>query len=520
MGIKSKAKAWLRSVLSDTLNDELFDWSARPRAFVMNTRQNGSTPVLDTANPAVIDHALVRGLYRNTLNQYALAGQLVKPIIDSNVSFIGVPTLRSTNAKTMQAIDGFKSTLPWQSVHRIAEREGTAYVWPQVQPNGELKLVVLRPEIVKTICIDPLTKEVSAYILEDRFTYKDTLDTTKNITITTVIDAKQMKQTIVADDSRLNVKDRVIRNVFGFIPIVAFVNDAEPWESRGHSEIENIEPQLKLYNDISVEAVRSQKRDGHPKMKVTTSNVRKWVERNYGVGMYELLLAGQAKLSLDDRDLYICESSGIDGEGDEDVQYVEASRTTGEFNSLSEKSFTNIVEGAQTPEIIFGANMGTSLASVREQRPAYIKKIEKKQLQYEASWRKVINVALQVKGVASFEEYDFDDFNMVWPTPDFSSEKEKADTVNVMSTSLVKMKSANMMGDKAIHNTLKQLGILQVQQDYKEYAKDVEETAKLMKERNPDKIAEQDNKMNQRVADGEYDNTVPNKDKSEEDDAK
>ena len=109
---------------------------------------------------------------------------------------------------------------------------------------------------------------------------------------------------------------------------------------------------------------------------------------------------------------------------------------------------------------------------------------------------------------------------MVWPTPDFSSEKEKADTVNVMSTSLVKMKSANMMGDKAIHNTLKQLGILQVQQDYKEYAKDVEETAKLMKERNPDKIAEQDNKMNQRVADGDYDNTVPNKDKSEEDDAK
>lgn len=505
--------------IGSALFDRLFgDMLEQERQRIAKNPFSVTNPSLDVAQPAKVDTALVRRLYRNTDNYYAMAAHLVKPIIDSNCSFIGIPTVRSANARVLKAIEDFKKKIPYHAVHRIAEREGTAFVWPQIGLDGSIRFVVLRPETVEDICIDPVTKEVTAYIIVDQFSYKTSDGNVHNMKSTVVVDANTIKTTNETDVPAL-VGTKIVKNIFGFIPIVRFVNDAEPWEVRGHSEIENIEPQLKWYNDISVEAGRAQKRDGHPKMQVKARNPETWVDNNFGVGMWAKLTSGQAKLNIDDRDFFINQTGETSDEEGESVSYIEANRTTGEYTTLSEKSFTNIIEGAQTPEIIMGANMGTSLASVREQRPAYIKKIERKQLQYEESWRQVITVALDILGTATFHKYDSNNFNFVWPTPDFASAQEKAATLNVLSTSLIKAKEAHIIGDKEIFNTLKNLDILKIEQDEAKHNSDIEETAKKMLERTEDKRAKQDNNMNQRIADGDYDNTAVNDDDAEEDDA-
>lgn len=507
------------STVGSALFDKLFsDMLAEERRKVMRNPFSVTNPALDVATPPKVDSALLRRLYRNTDNSYSMAAHLVKPIIDSNCSFIGVPAIRSANGRTLSAIEKFKKKIPFHQVHRIAEREGTAFVWPQIGVDGELRFVVLRPETVEDICIDPVSKEVVAYRIVDQFSYKSADGNSHNMKTTVVVDANKIVTTNETDVVAL-VGTKTVRNVFGFIPIVRFVNDAEPWEVRGHSEIENIEPQLKWYNDISVEAGRAQKRDGHPKMMVRARDPEAWVDNNFGIGTWAKLTAGQASLRIDDRDFFVCQAGETSEEESETVSYIEANRTTGEYTTLSEKSFTNIIEGAQTPEIIMGANMGTSLASVREQRPAYIKKIERKQFQYEESWRQVITVALDILGTTTFHKYDSNNFNFVWPTPDFASAQEKASTLNTLSTSLIKAKEAHIIGDKEIFNTLKNLDILKIEQDIEEHEKDIEDTAKKMVERTEDARAKQDNNMNQRIANGDYDNTAVNDDKAEEDDA-
>lgn len=474
--------------------------STEQRSIVVKTTTSDQVYKYDM--PEIVDYQLVRSLYRNRSQTYAFGAQLVKPIIDSNVSFIGVPTIRSLNDKTNEILNDLTSKVPFSSVHRIAEREGTCYVWPQWDKEKGIKFVIISGDKIKTTYIEPITKEIIGYKIIDKFSYLKFGDTNPlSVEITMEVKKNEVIRTITGDDISLNGK-KVIRNPFGFVPIICFINDNEPWENTGHSEIENIEPQIKLYHDVTLEAMHAQRRDGHPKAKITTNSPKDWVDRNYGSGTFDNLAAGRGYISLKDRDLFICKTGNI-SEEKENIEYIVSDHTTGDYNIVSERTFSNIVEGAQTPEIIFGANMGTSLASVREQRPSYIKKIKKKQLQYEVAWRTLIEASLKIIGFANFEEF-VNDLTFSWPTPDFSSDKEKAETLNTLSTSLIKMKQSHIMGDKEIHNTIKKFDIIEVEQDYDKHYDDIEQTADDMAKRLKDETAAQNNIMNQRIATGEY----------------
>lgn len=511
-------KSWF-SVLSDKLLDRMFsEWETSRRAIIVgNPHASVNVTPLETAEPAKLDNKLVRELYRNTNQNYAMSAHLVKPIIDSNKNFIGVPTIRSENARTLKAIETFSNLLPFEAVHRIAEREGVAYIWPQMGKDGKLRFDVLRPETVRDICIDPETKEVVGYIIQDDMSYKTLDGNTHNIQKLITVTDKHMLITTTGGDVTTAQGTQTITNIFGFIPIIAFLNDNEPWELRGHSELENIEPQLKWYNDMTVEAGRAQKRDGHPKLKCTVNSVEDFIDNNFGAGSFAKVQRGE-QLNIDNKDIFFLENKNLENDA-ESVAYVESNKTTGEYNDMSEKSFTNLIEGAQAPEINFGANMGTSLSSVREQRPAYIKKIQGKQRQYEASWRKVIRASLAILGISYFRAYE-DSYTFSWPTPDFASEQEKSATLNTLMTSMIKAKEAHILGDTEIYDTLKKLDILDVKQKEEDHNKDVEDTAKKITEREPDKTAIQDNKMNKRVADGSYENTKVTDDEADGKDIK
>lgn len=472
------------------------------RSIVVKT--DPSEQIYHYDRPEKVDYDFVRKLYRNRNNQYVFGGQLVKPVIDSNVSFIGIPEIRTEDEKTSEKIKELLKEIPFTQIHRIAEREGTCFVWPQITEEGKLKVVVMPTENIKDTFINPITKDITGYQIVEKFTYKEPNSTSPyNVTIELFVYKDKVERKISGDNAKIN-GTKTIRNPFGFIPIVIFKNDHEPWETMGHSEIENIEPQIKLYHDITLEAMQAQKRDGHPKAKIKTPNPKQWVDTNYGTGTFDRLAGGEGYISLKDRDLFVCRTGSLN-ESDEDVQYIEANKATGDYAVISERTFTNIVEGSQTPEIVFGANMGTSLASVREQRPVYIKKIEKKQLQYERYWRELFSVIFGIVGFATFDTFP-GELEFIWPIPDFSSDKEKADTFNVMTNALIKMKSSYLMSDEEIHETIKKFEIVNVKQNYDKHYEEIEKTAEDIAKRMEDELAAQNLEMNQRVATGEYDN--------------
>lgn len=493
--------------LLDTLSSVLFGWTNRKREIVEGNTTSPYFNVFSTDAHSYggvnVNHSLARDMYHNIDNTYALSAHLLRPIIDSAVSFIDTPTIRTTNKRVLSALTLCQERIDARSIIRIAEREGTCFVWVQYDDDG-IKFVIPRPETVTQVAIDPISKEISGYRIEDVFSHRDINGNEYQTSIIVQLDANNVKKQITSTDPKVKSQTINTRNVLGFIPIVRFTNDAEPWELRGHSEVTAIEPTLKMYHNLMIDAANSQKQNS-PKLKITTKNVRMFLDNNFGVGAYERIKAGEG-INLNDRDVYIMHRDNMN-EGD-DMEFVTANSTTGDSQSLLKLAFMNSVEGSQTPELIFGASMGASLSSVQEQRPAYIRKIRRKQQQYGLAWKQLFDMCLDVIGYASYAPYNKSAYELVWSDPEFDTNKERSDAVNAYITALVKARGNGIMSDKEIHTTLTKHNIVELNSDFDEHIKELDETTERREQESPDKNAEANDDMTDRYANQEYDNTA------------
>lgn len=462
--------------LLDTIGS-IFGRSHKQRTVIEDNSQSGYVNVFSSLahqyGKVNINHSLARDLYRNVNNSYALSAHLIRPIIDSAVSFIDTPTIRATNRRVLSALISCQKRIDGASVIRIAEREGTCFVWIQFD-GKDIKYVIPRPESVKNISIDPITKEIVGYTIEDIFSHTDVSGNTFQTTVNVTLTKDYVKTDIQSTDPSVTTKTNTVRNVLGFIPMVRFANDIEPWELRGHSELTVVEPTLKLYNDLLVDAAHAQKQNS-PKLKILTKNVKRFIENNFGAGAYERI-AGGAGINMNDRDVFFLQRDEMGSSESDDLAYVTTSQATGDSKDLLGISFMNAVEGSQTPELIFGASMGASLSSVQEQRPAYIKRIRRKQTQYGKAWKELFDMSLDILGYVTYAPYDKDAYQLEWQDPDFATDKEKADTANAFITALVKARGNGIMGDSEIHKTLVKRNFVELETDFDEHIKELDKT--------------------------------------------
>ena len=453
------------STLTELLYNLFGKKGTTERSLVLNV-VGQQTVNRDYINSIKTNRKLAREIYHNVNKNYSLAGQLIKPIVNNNVNFIGIPTLFG-NKKSVNVIK--EVDIDYRKIHKSVEIDGSIFIWPQWDNEDEvIKLVKIPIDIISTIYIDPRTKKVTGYKLKEQLQYDTIDDINQNVDITCIITKRQIQTTFTGSINEVVTA----KNVFGTLPIVHFSNDRDLDELYGHSEIESIEPQIKFYHDLTYEAGAAQSRDGHPKMKVTTKKPKLWIENNFGPGAYEELLAGNAKISMDDRDLY------INGE-DDDVSYLYLNKTTGDYGPLSQTTFQNIVEGSETPEINFGANIGTSLASVKEYRPVWIKKIEAKQYERTAPWVAVYEIILMINNFVNLRNLK-NDIIMAWPTPNFASVKEQSEIIMSFSKAIEKLLASGSLTAEEIYDTLQKLDIFELFETYKAHQEVID---KEMKER-------------------------------------
>lgn len=459
--------------------DRLLDKSPNKEAQSTSiTINSSSTPTKEYDNAFRTNRTIGRQLYHNTNKNYLLAAQLVKPIVNNNVNFIGTPTLFG-NKKALKVIDDVN--INYRTVHKSMEIEGDIFVWPQWnEKKQKIVLEYIPLDAVQDISIDPVTKEVLGYHFQEDINYVALDGTAQNMRITFVITADLVK---FKTEGTKN-ETRVIRNPFGRIPIVHFSNDRDVHELYGHAEIENIEPQLKFYHELTYEAGAAQSRDGHPKLKISTKDPKKWVDNNFGEGTYDSISAGRGKLTVNDRDLFI-------NQGDDDVNYLYLNKTSGDFTQLAVVTFNNIVEGSETPESNFGASLGTSLASVKEQRPVWIKKIEAKQYERTQPWLDVYDIIIEIHNFVKLKNVK-NDIAIEWNVPDFVSNKEKAEILEAFSKAVEKLKKAGAVTDEEIYDTMVKFGIVDMFKTFKQHKEVIEDEKVDQNDENGDDSTEKD----------------------------
>lgn len=441
----------------------------------MNITVINSSKETDFTNAIKTNKTKARQLYHNTNKYYTLAAQLVKPIINNNVNFIGIPELTG-NKKAIKVINDIE--IDYRKVHKTIEIDGSLFVWPQWNiKKMKVELTFIPVDNIKEIFVDPINKEITGYRLSEHVTYATPKESSNRIQIDYVITKDIVILTCVGTINKVEK----FKNPFDMIPIVHFSNDKDIYELFGHSEIENFEPQLKFYHELTYQAGAAQSRDGHPKLKVNTKNPKRWIDNNFGTGTYESVIGGETTISMESRDLF------INGE-EEDVNYLYLNKTTGDYDSLAETTFTNIVEGSETPEINFGANIGTSLASVKEYRPVWIKKIEAKQYERTAPWKEVYDIIIMISNFVNLKSAKADDIKLIWPKPNFASVKEQSEIVESFAKAIEMLQLAGALTDEEVFDTLNELDIFEFMEEYKAH-KEVIDNEKKAKQKAAEALA-------------------------------
>lgn len=430
--------------------------------------------------------AKARAMFHNTDNEYKLAAGLIKPIINADVSFIGEPVFHSIDERTNEVLKEInkKQVGYYQAAHKVSLREGDFYIWIQWDVlTQSTKWVGLPDDKLDEIIRDPITNEAIQYVFKWNIDYKDKMLVGKRMEVQILID----KEIIVykyTGQIPAGIQSGSSPNVLKELPIVQLSNEREDFEQKGHSEITAIEPFLKAYHDVFMMALQSQKNNSAPKLKLKVKNVQEFVDNNWGSNAWSNYKAGTRPegFSVENLDLVFLAD-------DDDSEYMSVQSTTGSAEPLLKLLFSLIVETSETIEVVFGANLGTSLASVESQLPVYVKKIERKQRQFQPAWEKVVELDLKFKGFVNIESLS-NEIEVEWKEVDFESKKDKATRLKTMVSAHVEALKSNQLSFEEVHAENKPL-FKNIVKEYKEHAAQVAITAALIKRFQEDSFSQE-----------------------------
>lgn len=373
-------------------------------------------------NTDKVDYDLVRELYWNTNDKYNLGGAFIKPTIDAVAGFVGVPKWVSTDKMAQKQLDLFHEEL-MSSLSKInvkTFRDADAYVRVYREGVEELgaiykneeprfKAQLLPPGSV-TPKRSPETGRIIGYKVttvienENGRTYQLNEVITKD-TVETFYDGKD----IPADVRQYTERNPLIEvNKWGLVPIVAFHNEQEEDELFGRSDITPILPYIKAYHDVLNHALKNNKLHSAPKLVVNVEDMITFFSTNFGVDLNNMKPGEKPKLDLSGQDIIFTPAGSNDS-----IDLKQAADTSAGSIAVLQLLFYCIVQVSETPEFIYGTEMGQARASTKDQMTSFIKKVERKREMLESGYKMLARILLSMHesahldlGNTGFKTYD------------------------------------------------------------------------------------------------------------------
>lgn len=349
-----------------------------------------------------VDYTLARQLYRNIADKYKLGAGFAKPVINMTAGFMGAPHFTHPDPEADRDLEKFitRWTGKILRINRNTLRDGDVFVRiarrpDRFNPKQEVfELVLVPPEWVTPV-LDTLTGQWQQLVIRYPVMVSDAqARKVADYTVTEVLTPKS--RTIEADSrapGEIRQQNREEPNPWGFIPVVHFKNEAEENQLYGCSDLEPVEPFIKVYHDTMLFAAQGSKLFSRPKAKFSLKSVDRFLHDNFGE---DEIKAG--KLKFADKEIFLMQ------EGD-DASFITADSGLQGITTLLKFIYFCIVDVSETPEFAFGTAVASSKASVSEQMIPLARKIRRKRGMFEeyynelasmylAMWTKINNRAL------------------------------------------------------------------------------------------------------------------------------
>ncbi|NMA75628.1 MAG: phage portal protein, partial [Bacteroidales bacterium] len=397
----------------------------------------GATYRLDSSR---VDYAKARALYKNTDDDYKLGAGFAKPVINTTVGFMGVPSFRIEDENAQIALDNFfgDNVSRMQQVHRDAFRDGDCFVWitreeeedDELYPEGGTRLMfnIIPPEQVTKINRDTVTGKAREYILKSEHHWEDENGEKRKATIIQRIN-KERRVILVEGDVPPDLEPGEESNPWGFIPIVHFKNEGEETEEFGTSDLEAIEPFMKTYHDVMLHAIQGSKMHSTPRLKLKLKDVAGFLANNFGVDDPAKFAKDGGTIDLDGHELLIFQDQ-------EDAEFIEVNSAIGAAGDLLKFLFYCIVDTSETPEFSFGVHTPSSLSSVQEQMPILIRRVARKREHFTEAWQHLARIVLAMTARAEGKRFSTHATTILWDKIDPRDGKDIAQELQFVTQAL------------------------------------------------------------------------------------
>ncbi len=399
----------------------------------------------DYTDSLQVNAVLTKGLYHNTYPGLKLAGGLAFNPIAIPVYFMGYPVIK--DEALQDEIDNLIETRvnDMQQIHVQDHREGTIWIYPKLK-DGALIWEQIPDETVSDIIRDIDSGEVLAIITDEDL--RVTVGFNENVTVRRTRRFTENRVTVTYTGGQIpeQLKDRTMRNPVGILPI-AFSNNNDGDEVRGHSDYERILPDLKDYHDISL-ARSEMLAKFKVKMLQQVANVKDWLTNN---GYDDI-----SEIDISTIDL-------IMNLEDESTAFAFPSQANQTYKDTLSQIFKKIVEGSGIPEIAWGLKTQGNMASVEENMSILLMYVADKRRQKTEQYKALYTASLRLLG---FEDPDI---TVGWDDFDSMSQKEQVAVFASFAEGVAKLAGAAMFTKEQIFAFWQMWYPKQTEEDFDEF---------------------------------------------------
>lgn len=385
----------------------LFDWSKNKSEVKETTKTKTRYPVeRDWTESYSVNKALTYGLYHNTYPGLRLAGSLAYPPIAVPVWFMGMPIFKTENEANQIYIDDLFKTLSeyFQQIHIQSHREGTIWIFPKFNSKTMKPVWEFISDDGVTILKDIITNDPVKIIVDEEITVATDTDSTATVRRKKTYTKEKIEITHKLVSGKIDVSnlDKTMRNVAGILPI-AFSNNADGDEVRGHSDYERFLPDLKMYNDIMLQA-NKQLSKFNIKLVQNSEDPNAWVDR---------LMKNNGWSDPSEIDIQTMDLITNKIEDKTDFVFPGGDAFTSVFEMLK-TLYKKIVESSGVPEICWGLKTVGNVASVEESMAGLMRYCGDKQKQKTERYSKLMKATLELLGAGNIEfSVDWNDLDNV-----------------------------------------------------------------------------------------------------------
>lgn len=340
-----------------------------------------------------VDYVLSRSLYASIPTQdasysdYTMGNYSIKTYIDTLSSHIATPNIMSADNEFTISINSFieRNKSEFISIAKQAMIDGVSYVWLRLEKSNsghsEPKLKFIPRENILHISKD-IDGSINELVMQWEERWQDAKSALsadkqnseeKKATIRVTLQPFSERWQVIGEHMPPNYKtaDTTWSIPVPYIPVYPVYNNKLSFLSDGIPEVAPLLPFIKKYNTIFEEIDTHLQRILEPKLKLKLKSASSFLKNSLGIkeGDYRAIERGEYKPDV--RQFKVA----ILSDKDEEASFIQQENNVASALSVLNLLHWIIVE-LTMPEYLYGTALNTTNASVKEQSPVWIKKIE------------------------------------------------------------------------------------------------------------------------------------------------